>query len=139
MHEFRTFAYLPVQKTGTTFISRLLEKFSKEELVRLESHQPMDANCDRAKFYFISVRHPLDAYISLYSYGTRKRGKMSHKMIKLGLGDFYDRTESGFNKWLSYVLQPENTSVLDRHFAKLGNGRVAELIGLQSYRYLRLA
>jgi hypothetical protein len=139
MHEFQTFAYLPVQKTGTTFISRFLEKFSKEKLVRLESHQPMDADCDRTKFYFISVRHPLDAYISLYSYGTQKRGKMGRKLRKLGLGSLYDGTASGFNGWLSYVLQPENASVLDRHFAKLGGGRLAELIGLQSYRYLRLA
>jgi hypothetical protein len=139
MHEFQTFAYLPVQKTGTTFISRFLERFSNEELVRLESHQPMDANCDRTKFYFISVRHPLDAYISLYSYGTRKRGKMGRKLIKLGLRGLYDGTASGFNKWLSYVLQPENASVLDSHFAKSGGGRVAELIGLQSYRFLRLA
>lgn len=139
MHEFQTFAYLPVPKTGTTFISRFLERFSKEKLVRLESHQPMETDCDRTKLYFISVRHPLDAYISLYSYGSQKRGKMGRKLRKLGFGNLYDGTSSGFNEWLNYVLQPENASVLDRPFAKVGGGRVAELIGLQSYRYLRLA
>ena len=139
MYEFQTFVYLPVQKTGTTFISRMLDKFSKEELVQRFRHRGMNADCDRGKFYFISVRDPLDAYISLYSYGHESRGKMSRRLESKGLGDLYDGTASGFNAWLSYILKVANTSMLNRDFAKAGGGSVAELIGLQSYRYLSLA
>jgi len=69
MHEFPNFVYLDVEKTGSTFIMTLLDEFISAPVVRREHHMPMEADCDRSKRYFISVRDPLDAYISLYSYG----------------------------------------------------------------------
>ncbi len=139
MIEFQTFVYLPVQKTGTTFITRMLEKFSKETVIHHLAHEAMGADCDRGKFYFISVRDPLDAYISLYSYGSQSRGKMGRRLKNKGMGDLYDGTAAGFNAWLSYVLKVENAKILNKHYARVGRRSMARLIGLQSYRYLSLA
>src|SRR4029077_6630713 len=101
MHEFQSFVYLAPQKTGTTFISAMLDQFCKEEQVRHRSHEPMEADCDRSKFYFISVRDPLDAYLSLYSYGSGAQGSMRNKFEDEELGDLYDGTQSGFNELLT--------------------------------------
>ena len=139
MHEFQSFVYLAPQKTGTTFISTMLDQFCKEEQVRHRSHVPMGADYDRGKFYFISVRDPLDAYLSLYSYGSGAQGRVRNKFEDEGLGELYDGTLSGFNEWLTYVLKKRKAAALDRGYAKQGDGALAGLIGLQSYRYLRVA
>jgi hypothetical protein len=139
MHEFQSFVYLAPQKTGTTFISAMLDEFCKEEQFRNHSHVPMGADYDKGKFYFISVRDPLDAYLSLYSYGSGAQGRMRHRFEEEGLGDLYDGTLTGFNEWLAYVLKPRKAAALDRVYAKFGGGATSALIGLQSYRYLRAA
>ena len=135
----RLFVYLAVQKTGTTFIAAMLERFSKEKAIREDSHIPMGADYDPKKFYFISVRDPLDAYLSLYSYGSEARGKMRNKFEDQGIDALYDGTMGGFNEWLGYVLKPKHAEALDRGYAKMGDGGIAKLVGYQSWRYLRLA
>ena len=139
MHEFETFVYLGVQKTGTTFISALLEKFSREKELVHNTHQPMGAGYDPNKFYFISVRDPLDAYLSLYSYGSEAKGRMHNNFARDGIQSFYDGTMEGFSEWLNYVLRPRHAAQLDKPFANMGEGKTCELIGFQSWRYLRLA
>jgi hypothetical protein len=139
MHEYQTFVYLAVQKTGTTFIAAMLDRFSREKAIRSDSHIPMGADYDPKKFYFISVRDPLDAYLSLYSYGSEARGKMRNKLEAQGINDLYDGTMGGFNEWLMYVMKPKNAEALDRSYAKMGDGAIAKLVGYQSWRYLRLA
>jgi hypothetical protein len=140
MHEFQTFVYLGVQKTGTTFISAMLDQFSKEPQVRRDIHRPMEPDYDDSKFYFITVRDPIDAYLSLYSYGSEELGNMRNKLERKGADtDFYDGTMDGFKKWLAFVLKPKNAEIMDRLYARLADGEIAKLIGLQSYRYLRLA
>ncbi len=139
MHEFQSFVYLAPQKTGTTFISAMLKRFSREKEIRYESHHPMGANYDPKKFYFISVRDPLDSYLSLYSFGSERRGKMHKKLAIEGVNDLYDGTMRGFNKWLNYSLKPDNAEIIDKVFFGMGGGAISELIGLQSFRYLRVA
>jgi hypothetical protein len=139
MHEFQSFVYLAPQKTGTTFISAMLDRFCKEQKIRNESHQPMGADYDPKKFYFVSVRDPLDSYLSLYSYGSERRGKMHKKFRAEGTGDLYDGTMQGFNEWLNYTLKPKNAEGVDRVYSGMGGGAVSELVGLQSFRYLRTA
>jgi hypothetical protein len=139
MHEFQTFVYLAPQKTGTTFISAMLDQFSTEKEIRHDSHQPMGADYDPRKFYFISVRDPLDCYLSLYSYGSESRGKMRKKFSAEGAGDLYDGTMRGFNEWLNYTLKPKNAEAVDRVYSGMGDGNISDLIGLQSFRYLRVA
>lgn len=139
MHEFETFVYLDMEKTGSTFISQILNKFSVEKRRRQLHHRPMEADYDPTKFYFISVRNPLDAYLSLYSFGCQSQGKVMARMRNQGLGEFYDGTAEGFAGWLGYVLKPKNADTLRDGYHTIADGRIAQLLGLQSYRYLRLA
>jgi hypothetical protein len=139
MHEFETFVYLGVQKTGTTFISDFLIRFSKEKELTRKAHQPVGADVDRGKFYFISVRDPLDAYLSLYSYGSEAKGRAHNNFVRDGIENLYDGTMDGFSEWLGYVLKPRNAEQLEKPYAYMGNGRTSEIVGFQSWRYLRLA
>jgi len=139
MHEFESFVYLDMEKTGSTFISRLLKRFARETAIRKRHHSPMGADFDPDKFYFISVRDPLDAYLSLYSYGCQSQGKVYARMRNQGNTNYYDGTEEDFGAWLLFVLQKENAGTLGDRYHLVADGRIARLLGLQSYRYLRLA
>lgn len=139
MHEFETFVYLDMEKTGSTFISRMLNDFSKETPQMQAHHKPVDADFDPKKFYFISVRDPLDSYLSLYSFGCQKQGKVYAHFRKRGFGDMYDGTAEGFNAWLRLMLKANNVLPLGDRYHKVADGRLAGLLGFQSYRYLRLA
>ncbi|HVV64649.1 MAG TPA: sulfotransferase family 2 domain-containing protein [Rhizomicrobium sp.] len=139
MHEFETFVYLDIEKTGSSFISQLLRNYSAEKEIRRDHHEPMNLLCDTSKFYFISVRHPLDCYLSLYSFGCGYDGKLWQRLEKANLGKFYKGTTESFNNWLNFVLRPRNAAMLGDGYNRVGRGRIAELVGFQSYRYLRLA
>ncbi len=139
MHEFETFAYLDVQKTASTFISRLLKKYCTETEIRYRKHAPIGKSYDRAKFYFISVRDPVDQYISLYSYGCKRAGLLQKTLRAKGYARFYDSTWKGFQEWLAFVLDPKNAAVLNTAYGHYGHGRASRLVGFQSFRFLRLA
>jgi hypothetical protein len=137
MHEFQTFTYLDLQKTGSTFISKLLKEFSTEKEVWFRKHSPVGPRYDPGKFYFISVRAPLAQYLSLYSYGCGGNGGLFHRMRRAGFGYLYTSSLEGFREWLRFVLQPENGHYLERQYGRDKDTR--ELVGYQSYRYLKLA
>jgi hypothetical protein len=138
MHEYESFVYLDVQKTGSSFISSVLKKYCSERLIRKIPHKPVDERVCETKFCFISIRNPLDQYISLYSFGAQAAGKMFRGLNKKGYGDLYDGTWGGFKAWLGFVLRPENSHLLgDR--AYVATGGVSDLIGIQSFRVLALA
>jgi hypothetical protein len=139
MHEFESFVYLDIEKTGSAFISQMLRRFSAEKEIRRDHHEPMSLLYDPSKFYFISIRDPLDCYLSLYSFGCEFEGKLSQRLEKADLGKFYKGTTEAFNNWLNFVLRPRNADMLGEGYNKVGHGRLAELVGFQTYRYLRLA
>lgn len=124
MLEFDTFCFLQNQKTGCTYIESFLRKFCSEGIVRYEKHRAPPVRKED-KFYFASVREPLDAYLSLYNYGLDGKGELLIKLVKLGRRDLYSRGIAGFEDWLDFVLGME-----------AGGGSA---IGLMSYRFLRLA
>jgi hypothetical protein len=137
MYEFPSFVYLDMEKTGSTFIFDLLGNFVSEKVVRRKHHVPMPADCDRSKFYFISVRDPLDAYISLYSFGCQAQGKVHARLSKHGLDEHYDGTTRGFNRWLKLALLRRNAQIISGK--GISEDGIGKLLGPQSYRYLRLA
>ncbi len=139
MQEYESFVYLDVQKTGSSFISSLLQRFSREKRLRSAQHEPLAADYDPAKFHFISVRDPIESYLSLYSFGCGSKGKVRAIFRRLGRDDLYDGSAEGFAAWLNFVLKPANAQALRDGFDTVGEGRLAALIGPQSYRYLRLA
>jgi hypothetical protein len=139
MQEFETFVYLDVQKTGSSFLSRLLQLYSSEKELRFRKHGRGDRKYDPSKFYFISVRDPLDQYLSLYSHGCGGYGGLYHRLRELGHDELYDSTWAGFKKWLKFALKPESAAALDDKYGEQGKGKLCELIGFQTYRFLELA
>lgn len=138
MHEFETFVYLDTQKTGSTFISYILRRHIAEKEILHSKHQPVGDRYDPDKFHFISVRDPLDQYISLYSYGCKEGGRVYQKLENGGHKDLYDSTWRGFRRWLRFVLDPENDEILLAR-RKRGLEEFLHLIGFQTYRFLELA
>jgi hypothetical protein len=138
MYEYETFGYLDVQKTGSSFISAVLTKFCTEKLIKKKLHTGPQKDYDKTKFYFISIRDPLDLYISLYSFGCESRGNLFRNLYQKNLGVLYDGTWDGLKFWLEFILDPENGHFLDRKYSKKIGG-VSEMVGYQSYRVLRLA
>jgi hypothetical protein len=139
MHEFESFVYLDIEKTGTGFISTLLKKYSSEKEIRRDHHARMGPDFDPSKFYFISVRHPLDAYLSSYSFGCLERGRLRTQLESKGYDHFYDRTTKGFNTWLRFVLNPDNVDIVGGGFGHKRYGYISGLIGYQTFTYLHLA
>lgn len=139
MHEFKTFVYLDVEKTGSAFITQLLRRYCSEPEVRREHHQPMEAGCDRSKFYFISTRDPMESYLSLYSYGCDGKGKLLGQLGRRDKDKFYTGDATGFNDWLAFVLNGKNAHFLGDDYGEIADGNIARKLGLMSYRYLRLA
>jgi len=139
MHEFETFVFLDVQKTGTTFIVRFLREFCTEKELRKRLHNCVSGDYDPNKFHFISVRNPLDQYVSLYSYGSERKGPLYKKFVLQGHGDLYDGSWGGFKSWLDFALAPENAGYLSRAYAAAGSGETHKLIGFQTYRFLTVA
>jgi hypothetical protein len=139
MQEFETFVYLDVQKTGSTFITNLLQRFSSEKEIRFKKHAATGNKYDPGKFHFISVRDPRDQYISLYSHGCGGNGALYRRLRRLGHQDLYDSTWQGFKRWLKFVLRLENAELLDDDYGGPDAGSINALIGFQSYRFIELA
>ena len=138
MHEFETFVYLDTQKTGSSFISYILSRHSSEKELLHSKHQPVGERYDPNKFHFISVRDPLDQYISLYSYGCQEGGSAFNRVQRSGNADLYDSTWRGFRRWLKFVLDLDNTAVLLKR-RDYEPRDYHQIIGFQTYRFLELA
>lgn len=90
-------------------------------------------------FYLISVRDPLQQYISLFRYGAGGHGSLRAFIDAQGQGALYDSVPHGpvaaLERWLDFILR-------SRHAAILGEGYHAScpgLIGFQTFRFLMLA
>ena len=140
MIEYETFAYLALQKTGSTFIIDFLQRFCSEQCLWSEKHKPVPPDrYSPEKLYIISVRDPLDQYLSLYSFGTGGKGGFHRRLGDKGRDSLYDGTSRGFRRWLKLVLRPDKAKLLSREYARSQGGELAQIIGFQSFRYLRLA
>lgn len=157
MDDFGAFCYLDVQKTGSTFISKMLRAYSIHPLLASGKHRTIEApdkndqflqantnltvsaptggiyrpNC----FYFNSVRNPFDYYASLYNYGCDGRGRLAVMLRKSGLGNMYDGSEPSFFAWVEYVLDPCNAANCNEMYGKT----CASAVGFLTFRFLRLS
>jgi hypothetical protein len=137
MHEYETFVYLDVQKTGSSFISAIFRRFCAERCIRSDRHVSLARrwDYDPDKLHIISIRDPLDAYLSLYSFGCGHEGMLFRHLSRTH-GQLYNHTWSGFQQWLDLLLEPENAPLL----AKDGEAYpAANLIGFQSARVLQMS
>ena len=135
MIEFENLVYLDVQKTGSTFVQAFLRRFCAGGLVARNRHKPVSERIE-GKLYIISSRDPLAQYRSLYTYGCSGKGGLRKRLAKRGLGDYYDGTTAGFEKWLALVLAPETVR---KYLSGADKHALLDLVGLQSIRFLSLA
>lgn len=134
MIEFASFCYLQNQKTGCTMVETFLRQHCSEDIVRYEKHKaPLQWKND--KVYLISVREPLDSYLSLFNYGLDGKGEMFGRLRSAGKVDLYANGIGGFGYWLEFLLDPANARLI----YPSGCGAAAPIVGLVSCRFLRLA
>ncbi|WP_418276177.1 hypothetical protein ACNHYB_15125 [Isoptericola jiangsuensis] len=137
MHAFHSLAYMDVEKSGSTYVSRFLRDFLDDDEVAFRKHVELEDRPPAGRLHVISVRDPLDTYLSLYSYGCQGKGGLSGTIRQAGLGHLYDATPQGFDRWLDVVLDPARAEALNpRSYARCG---VAEHVGLLSFRVARLS
>ena len=158
MDDFGEFCYLDVQKTGSTFITKLLIECSHSPLLHSGKHSPIiDWSVARAlklirngnmrglikrasfyregTFYFNSVRNPYAYYASLYNYGCDGRGAFYNTLKREGLDYLYDGTEDGFFRWIEFIMDASNARHLDKNYER----SCATAVGFLTYRFLRLS
>ena len=131
MHDFGKIVYLDLHKTGSTYISKFLKscclltenKFSKHDWIR----DDYDSN----NFYFISIRHPLSLYSSLFRYGLDGQGEVWHRLRKSNNLSVY----SSFNSFVEFLIDEDNANLLGCGYNQI----YAKHIGFMSFRFLKLS
>lgn len=137
MHDFGNLVYLDLQKTGSTFVSHFLNRTCKLPLVREIKHARIDGwRYNKRAFYFITIRHPVTQYSSLFRYGLDRRGGLYERLKKLGKGDLYRGDRDSFNRWLRFLLDFSNAALLGEDYER---APVAYNLGFLSFRYLMLS
>ena len=134
MIEFDSFCYLQNQKTGCSMVETFLRQQCTEDIVRYEKHMAPKQR-KPGKFYFISVREPLDTYLSLFNYGLDGKGELFVRLSAAGFRSLYAQGIDGFSDWIDFVLDPTHAVLV---YPK-GCCPVASQLGLVSSRFLRLA
>jgi len=132
MREYESLAYIDMQKTGSGTIKRVLANTLDEELVR-KNLRGIPDDFDRSKVCFISVREPLSLYISLFNFGVgSQRGGFFRALGRRGRDDLLVPTREGFERWLNFVLDPQNAETVKPEY----ESAPCEVIGLLSFRLL---
>lgn len=157
MLDFGAFCYLHVEKTGGTYVSRVLKEISLLPLWKETLHGTIGSSkttnliqnitqnrslkwparglLRRNCYYFNSVREPFNYYASLYNYGCDGRGGAAHALKNHGKGYFYDKTETGFLNWVEFLLDSKNAAIWHEEYSKT----CARCIGFLTFRFLRLS
>lgn len=132
MQDFGDLVYLDVQKTGSTFVEEFLRRCCTLPCLKSVKHGRVTGEYRRDAYYFITVRHPLAQYMSLFRYGADGFGGVFGRLRNAGLAGIY---EKGFEPWLEFVLDPANAEVLGE-----GYQRVAHTgIGFMTFRFVVLS
>lgn len=137
MLDFGEFCYLDTPKTGSQFVSRFLMKHSALPLIKRNTHSAYrnTRGPEDGKFFFSTVRHPFDTYISLYAYGCDGRGKFRHRLEpeKFGKDIKFSGDQSDFVEWLSLITSPS----LEQSFGGAYTEKSATVFGPITLRFLR--
>lgn len=79
-------AYLQMQKTGSTHVTKVLQKFVGGRR-GLRHGQMTEPEKHRKRFIFSSVRNPWDWYVSLYSFGCAGSGGFRKYLVHVPLSE----------------------------------------------------
>lgn len=131
MHDFGHLCYLEMQKTGSSFVNVFLKKCCTLPEVKHQKHMWVRSDYDSKKFYFITIRHPLSLYSSLYRYGLDKLGGFYNRLQRAGKTIYYETFES----FCSFMLDPHNAIFFGQGY----NEKIAEQIGFMTFRFMKLS
>lgn len=131
MHDFGSLVYLDLHKTGSTYVSRWLKHSLLLEEKKLAKHDWIRENYDPDAFYFITIRHPVSLYSSLYRFGLDKKGDVYERLKKADLTGAYD----SFETFVQFCLDENNARFLGYGF----NPDIARQIGFMSFRYMKIS
>lgn len=132
MQDYGSLVYLDVQKTGSSFVLEFLEASCKLALQPSRKHARIVGKYRRDAYYFITVRHPLAQYVSLFRYGLDQKGAIHHRIRRKGRADLYER---GLEPWLEFMLDDRNVSIIGEDFeAMAGSG-----VGFMTFRFMALS
>ena len=130
MHDFGKIVYLDFQKTGSSFVSQFLRAACIHPERRLQKHAWIEDDFSRDASYFITVRHPLMLYSSLYRFGLDKRGGIHARIMKANRATVY----SSFESFTAFLLDPGNAAILHPYYGE----NAAREMGFMSFRFLLL-
>ncbi len=135
MHDFGKLVYMDLQKSGSTFVSRFLSETCILPELREWKHGRLNGRPKKGAFYFVTVRHPLDQYSSLFRYGLDGRGGLYERLSSLGNGKLYSREDGAFSQWLQFVMDYRNAAYLGEGFERIPE---SFSLGFLSFRYLMM-
>jgi hypothetical protein len=146
MIEYGSFIYLDVYRTGSSHVVSLLEAITAEKRLRLHRHASLTkghpSGFSGGKRVFTTVRNPWDWYVSLWAYGadgkSAIRRYLTNQFDAKQVAALYGRDDpaAAFRRWLAVMHDP---AVLQRVMQEhLPESRLAPVIGLYSYRFLRV-
>lgn len=122
MHDFHHLVYLDLQKTGSTFVSQFLNDTCLLRCEKEIKHGRITSDYRPDAYYFITIRHPLDQYQSLYRYGLDGKGGLYERIVKNSRGSIYKDGAGGFPAWLEFMLDPSSAKYFGEGYDAVRNG-----------------
>lgn len=136
MHDFGPLVYLEMQKSGSSYVNHFLKECCTLTEIKHDKHGSIKKDYDANNFYFITIRHPLDLYSSIYRYGLDRRGGLYNALNRNNSTTCY----KSFDSFVQFLLDPHNAKVLDRNDPRKGySENIAEQMGFMSYRFMKLS
>jgi len=104
MLEYSDFTYLELQKSGSTQIIKLFQEYIPDKVLSHTKHYAV-RHAKPGHLYVISVRNPIELYLSLYKYGLDQRGNFHRFMKTEGCGHYYSGDYDGFRDWMFKIYE----------------------------------
>ncbi|MBK4214756.1 hypothetical protein JJJ17_02330 [Paracoccus caeni] len=135
MLDFGQLVYLDVQKTGSMYVAAFLRASCRLPLIKAVQHGRIDTR-DPSAVHVISVRDPLQQYLSIFRYGLDRRGALYHSLKQRDAEEVYKPTQEGFEEFVQIMLSADLAPILHKDFA--APARKFD-IGFMTFRHLLLA
>ncbi|HSI26564.1 MAG TPA: hypothetical protein VK948_04075 [Aeromicrobium sp.] len=135
MDDYGSLVYLDVQKTGSTYVNQFLAASCTLPQRSFRKHGRIEGGTYRPEaHYFITARHPVPSYVSLFRFGLAQRGGIRRRLMRSGHEDLYQR---GINAWLEFILDERNVNYLSAH--ERFDEVIHSGVGLMTFRFLALS
>jgi hypothetical protein len=131
MHDFGKIVYLDMHKTGSSYVSQFLNNCCVLDQLKFSKHDWIRDDYRSDCFYFITVRHPQELWLSLYRYGLDCKGDVFNRLKQLNMLHQYQ----SFDIFLKFCLDENNASLLGYDY----NSEISNHIGFMSFRFLKLS